>query len=240
MRDHAGVTQEVPSSSGAQDRSGSVAIVSVGATSWTATRSTTWWVVWANAGVEALRRSVAAQQERRSGAHWYPSWRYEMEDGLVAVTSAVFAIEAITRQLSSVEAIISQETLRRWRSKKKGAGEVTREVLKASIRGGEGQALGDLWEPLFLRRNGVVHFTAEQRASVPYDGMNIAVEEADFTADRATAAFDLLFDTLDALGARPKPPTRCQAEGFAGQLELLRARRRAGANGGECPSSDST
>lgn len=182
---------------------------------------------------------MAAQQQRRSGAHWYPSWRYEMEDSLVAVTSAVFAIEAITRQLSSVEAIISQETLRRWRSKKSAA-EVTREVLKASIRGGEGQALGDLWEPLFLRRNGVVHFTAEQRASVPYDGMNIAVEEADFTADRATAAFDLLFDTLDALGARPKPPARCQAEGFAGQLELLRARRRAGADGGGRPPGGST
>lgn len=210
-------------------------VVSVDATSPTVTRSTTWWVVWANTGVEALRRSVAAQHDRRSGAHWYPSWRYEMEDGLVAVTSAVFAIEAITRQLKNVEGIIDQATLERWRGqdrdckkKQMGAAARNREVLKRSIRGDEGQALGTRWFPLVRGRNDVVHFEAKQRASVPYDGMNIAVEEADFTADRAAAAFDLLFDTLDALGARPKQTARCEAEGFAGQLELLRARRRDG------------
>ena len=216
----------------AEERSGGsaaeVRITGEGTLSARTTRSTTWWIVWANAGVEALRRSVAAQVERRSGAHWYPSLKYEIEDGLVAVSSMAFAIEAITRQLTQVETIVDAQMRERWRRQEKGAAWRTREVLKRCIRGGEGQNLGDRWRPLIDTRNGVVHFDAEQRPSVSYDGMNIAVEEAEFTADKATEAVELLFSTLDALGTRPKPGAAGQAEGFAGQVELLRARRRDG------------
>ena len=223
VREHAGVVEERSGGSAAEVR-----ITGEGTLSARTTRSTTWWIVWANAGVEALRRSVAARTERRSGAHWYPSWRYEMEDGLVAVSSMAFAIEAITRQLTGVEAVVEAQTRERWRAQDKGAAWRTREVLKRCVRGGEGQDLDDRWRPVIDSRNAVVHFQAELRPSVPYNGMNVAVEDAEFTADKATEAVELLFATLDALGTRYKPAAAGQAEGFAGQLELLRARRRDG------------
>ena len=73
-----------------------------------------------------------------------------------------------------------------------------------------------------------MHFVAEHRPSVPYDGMNVAVEDAEFTAVEATRAVELLFATLDALGMRSKSSAQGQAAGFAGQVEELRERRRVG------------
>lgn len=191
-------------------------------------RSTTWGIVWAGVAVEALRRSEAARQVRLAGESWYPHWRYEMEDGLVAVTGSVFAMEAITRQLTQVDKIVDAQARARWAKQKKDAAWRTREVLKRCVRGGEGQQLGDQWKPLINRRNGVAHFVAEQRPSVPYDGMNIAVEDAEFTAVEAARAVDLLFTTLEGLGTRSKPAVQGHAAGFSGQLEELRERRRVG------------
>lgn len=191
-------------------------------------RSTTWWTMWAGVAVEALRRSEAARQVRLAGENWYPHLRYEMEDGLVAVTGSVFAMEAITRKLTQVDTIVDPQTRARWAKQKKDAAWRTREVLKRCIRGGGGQTLGDQWKPLIDRRNGVVHFVAEQRPSVPYDGMNIAVEDADFTAVEAGRAVGLLFTTLEGLGTRSRPAAQEHAAGFSGQLEELRERRRVG------------
>ncbi len=88
--------------------------------------------------------------------------------------------------------------------------------------------LGEHWKPLIDCRNGVVHFVAEHRSSVPYDGMNIAVEDSEFTAVEAARAVDLLFATLEGLGTRFKPAAQEHAAGFAGQLQELRERRRVG------------
>lgn len=213
---------EAATGSGAQETS-STSGLSTGIT-----RSTTWWIVWAGVAVEALRRSEAARRVRLAGENRHPHLRYEIEDGLVAVTGSVFAVEAITRQLTQVDNIVDPQTRARWAGQQKKAAWRTCEVLKRCIRGGEGQALGEQWKPLIDRRNGVVHFVAEQRPSVSYDGMNIAVEDAEFTAVEAARTVDLLFTTLEGLGTRFKLVAQEHAAGFVGQLEELRERRRVG------------
>jgi hypothetical protein len=180
------------------------------------------WIRWAEIAVDTEQLSLVAKSAR-TPTNLVPHLGTEVAQGMVSVCASVFALEAMTRALKPL--VISDEMSKAWIRNETSSAKVTEEILDHSIRGSRGRELGQAWREWIQRRHQAVHFDGTFRPSVPYDGLNLAVEDANYTAEAATGAVDLLIETLAVITTQPTPKASEWANGFAGQLTLLRERR---------------
>jgi hypothetical protein len=182
-------------------------------------RMTHLWIRWAEVAVDSEGLSLAAKS-RRTPDEWHPHLGAEFSHGMVSVCAAVFAMEALTLALARL--VMPPEIVEKWLSGKPATAlRKIDQVLRRSVCGPRGPDLTAEWKTYIDRRNEVVHFPGELRSSVPYDGLNVAVEDRNYSAEAAPGAFDLLVGT-DAIITQPKPKLRDWAEGFRGQVDGLR------------------
>ena len=176
------------------------------------TRMTHLWIRWAEIAIDNEQLSVAAKN-KRTADNLHPHLGTEFNHGTVAVCAAVFSMEALTMALASLT--MPPATVMKWRGPRSISSiKKIQQVLGHAVKGPRGPQLAVAWETYIRRRNEAVHFLGDSRPSVPYDGLNVAIEDEAYSSEAAKGAVDSLLDTLDAVITSPKPPVRDWANGF--------------------------
>lgn len=189
----------------------------------TVTRMTHLWIRWAEVAVDSERLSLTAKRQREP-QNPPVALGSEFSHGMVAVCASMFAMDAITWALAKK---VIPETAEKWRGQSRPPSSLNmmQQVLGHTIDGTTANAIISRWKKPLESRHEAVHFWGDSRPSVCYDGLNVSVEDANYSSDAATQAVDLLLETLEEITSRPKTAASEWGKGFRGQVQVLRHRR---------------
>lgn len=170
------------------------------------------WITWAELAIEHERKAKAARQAmlglHAKGENFAPEMGRETAEGLLAVCSAAFAMDALVNVW--MQLVIDQATLAKWMAPngKKGKTGQVEQVLRRSC-GDSKKAinLNDRWKVVFAQRGGAVHFFEKPGPTMPHPSgiTNAAEVHVTYGQENATAAVDLLIETLSEVVSTSKP-----------------------------------
>jgi hypothetical protein len=167
------------------------------------------WAQWGEIAIEREGRARAARArlvaQHRHGQEIGPEFAAEFLAGLVAVSAAAHALDALYGQL------VTDDIKTAGPKGDAGREAHIRECLKRRFRTGKRDAHWvDEFGWLFRLRDAAVHAREQLLASVPHPSgvTNSGQMSADYSAEAAIRAVDLLVDVLTTCVANPKPQDR--------------------------------
>lgn len=227
------------SASGAVRPQSGVCVVVATAYNASISAKTSMWIPWARAAARHLRDAGRARAELIAAQDDPDSKKVsralsdEHESSLVAICSAVFAIEALSRSLRG--SVADAATAQAWDG---GAPCATcgakkrplpmekhlRQILQRSVRTRSVvNELADRWKPLIVMRDEAVHFMEETLPTQPHPSGtgNTAVEVCRYSFEMAQEALDLLATTLIRLRDDPTPAAAPLATRYTSLIDEL-------------------
>jgi hypothetical protein len=190
------------------------------------------WITWAELAIEHEREAKAARQAmlelHAKGGNFAPEMGRETAEGLLAVCSAAFAMDALVNVW--MQLVIDQATLAKWMAPngKKGKTGQVEQVLRKLCRDSKTAIdLKDRWKVVFAQRGGAVHFFEKPGPTVPHPSgiTNAAEVHVTYGQENATAAVDLMMETLSAVVSASNPDLASWVAGMNQTVVALRAKR---------------
>lgn len=191
------------------------------------------WISWARIAVqhEAMARA-AVHAMQQPGADQSRLLEQEAEAGMVSICAAAFALEALRRELDGLHLLPTATVTGGAAGTRKRRPPASRQLVELLKHGFDPQGLVVTWmrelKWLFVLRGKSVHYTA------PDDGeplephplrMKVAPSQADYSAENASRAVDLLLGILERCRDKPKRPARDWSRGMGGAVDKLVGRR---------------
>jgi hypothetical protein len=185
------------------------------------------WISWARISLKHEAMAHAARQEmRQPGADQSRLLEREADAGLVGISAAAFALEALYRELD-VLGVVPAATLAAWKKNRLSDDKQILELVKLAV---DPKGLVRVWTRelawLFGVRGSSVHYRGSFEAPQPHPlGTNVAPSQITYSAENATQAVDLLLGVLERCRDKPKPATRGWSQDMRGAADELIGRR---------------
>jgi len=197
--------------------------------------TTQMWITWTELAIEHEHESVKARRQflaahaAQDGVSQSAALGRETADGLIAICSAAFAMDALV--VAWARLVMDSATVTKWESASGTRPTATRrtsEVLKRSVNSAAvAQSLTDKWDDIFTLRNDAVHFAETPATPVlhPSGISNVAPVNATYGPEKAAEAVDLLLKTLDEVESARNPKLRRWIDDAGPTLTLIRTMR---------------
>jgi hypothetical protein len=190
------------------------------------------WITWAELAVEHEQEALTARQAmldlQAKGGDFAAELGRETGESLLAICSAAFAMDALVGVWARL--VMDPQTVAKWESSSGSInmGNRTEQVLRRSCK--DAKAAMDLtnrWRVVFGQRGGAVHFSETPGPTVPHPAGigNVAEVHVTYRQENATAAVDLLIETLNEVESASKPKLANWVGSMAHVLDSLRTKR---------------
>ncbi len=186
------------------------------------------WIQWGSIAIDRERRARAARSQlvalHRHGQPYGDTLVVELDASIVAVSAAAHALDALYGQLIT-------DAIRAAGPKGKGREAHIRECLKRRFKTGRRDvAWVQEFDWLFKLRDAAVHAEVKLLPPVAHpSGIgNSGQVSADYSAEAAMRAVDLLIDVLETCIANPKPgdkDAKAWANDYRSSVETLAMQR---------------
>jgi hypothetical protein len=190
------------------------------------------WITWAELAVEHEQESLSARRAmldlHTKGENFAVELGRETGESLLAICSAAFAMDALVSAWARL--VMDAQTVAKWESPGRAInmGNRTEQVLRRSCREAKTAiGLSNRWRVVFEQRGGAVHFLETSGPTVPHPAGigNVADVHLTYRQETATAAVDLLIETLSEVGSASKPQLTNWVGGMAQTLAGLHTKR---------------
>jgi hypothetical protein len=190
------------------------------------------WITWAELAVEHEQEALSARQAmldlHAKGGNFAVELGRETGESLLAICSAAFAMDALVAVWARL--VMDAQTVAKWESPggSINMGNRTVQVLRRSCKDAKTAIdLSNRWRVVFGQRGGAVHFSETSGPTVPHPAGigNVAEVHLTYRQETATAAVDLLIETLSEVESASKPQLTNWVGGMAHVLASLRTKR---------------
>lgn len=190
------------------------------------------WITWAELAIEHEQEALVARQAmldlHASGQNFATEMGRETGESLLAICSAAFAMDALVGVWARL--VMDPQTVSKWESPgaRTPMASQTGQVLHRSCKDtGTAKKLTDRWRAVIGQRGGAVHFSETPGPTVPHPSgiTNAAEVHSTYSRETATAAVDLLIETLNEIESASKSKLRNWINDMTPSLAALRTKR---------------
>ena len=190
------------------------------------------WITWTELAIEHEQKAQTVRQAMLDlhvkGENFAVELGRETGESLLAICSAAFAMDALVGVWARL--VMDPQTVSKWESPTAGIniGNRAEQVLRRSCKDAKTAIdLTDRWRVVFGQRGGAVHFSETSGPTVPHPSgiTNAAEVHSTYGKETATAAVDLLIETLNEVESASKPKMANWVTDFGRVLVVLRAKR---------------
>jgi len=190
------------------------------------------WITWAELAIEHEQKALTVRQTmldlHAKGENFAVELGRETGESLLAICSAAFAMDALVGVWARL--VMDPQTVSKWESPTVSInmGNRAEQVLRRSCKDAKTAIdLTDRWRVVFGLRGGAVHFSETSGPTVlhPSGITNAAEVHSTYGQETATAAVDLLIETLNEVESASKPKMANWVNDFAPALVALRIKR---------------
>jgi len=177
---------------------------------------------------EALSARQAMLDLHAKGGNFAAELGRETGDSLLAICSAAFAMDALVGVWARL--VMDPQTVAKWEAPggSINMGNRAEQVLRRSCKDAKTAIdLANRWRVVFRQRGGAVHFAETSGPTVrhPAGIGNVAEVHLTYGQETATAAVDLLLETLSEVESASKPQLTSWVGSMAQVLASLRTKR---------------
>jgi hypothetical protein len=190
------------------------------------------WIIWAGLAIEHEHEAMTARQTmldlNAKGQNYATEMGRETGESLLTICSAAFAMDSLVSVWARL--VMDSQTVTKWEAPgaRINMGTQTDQVLRRSCKDAlTARNLTARWRTVFSQRGGAVHFSENPGSPVPHPSgiTNSAEVHSTYSQETATAAVDLLIETLNEVELARKASLVSWIDAMSGTLAELRGRR---------------